>query len=220
MSGLGRDFAPIADAAGGTVVLAATGRGAVVSVGWPGAGGGAGAAESGGGRGSGGGEGGARDADAEAAAAARTQAPREARLHAGRVTAMALLPSLGLLFTAGANGVVIMSRVSLVIDGSLVPPPPVWSPAALAAAAVCGGALPPGGAGGAAAAPGGPPPPELRLVSEAAYAALADRVQEAAAQLRAQGQDVQYQVGAHGGCLPCSAVLYRRGASALSRLSP
>jgi hypothetical protein len=88
-----------------------------------------------------------------------------------------------------------MSRVTLVIDGRVLPPPPIWSPAALAAAAVAGGSLPPGAGGG----PGGAPPPELRLVAEGAVAGLAERAQEAAAQLRAQTRDTEYLVG--GGVL-------------------
>ncbi|GBF91925.1 hypothetical protein Rsub_04649 [Raphidocelis subcapitata] len=171
VSGLGREFGPLAETGGGRVVLAGTGRGTVASVHWPGG-------DGGGGDGSGGGGGGGKE----------LAPPREAPLHAGRVAAMALLPALGVLFTAGADGSILMSRVSLALDGALYAAPPIWTPAALAAAASGGGA-----AAAAAGGPAGAPPPEVRLASEAAVAALAERAAEAAAALAAQARDAEYK---------------------------
>ncbi len=207
VEGLGRDFAPIAEAAGGRTVLAATGRGTVVTLAWPGGGDGGDAWPAGGGAGRGVGippgssshrahdeataisaEAAAADGDQRQALAA---APREARLHSGRVAAMALLPGLGVLFTASSDGSILMSRVALVAGGARLEPPPIWTPAALAAASAAGGGP---GSATAAGGPPGLPPPELKLMTEPAVAGLQERCDEAAAALRAQARDTQYQV--------------------------
>jgi len=228
VSGLGREFAPVAETAGGRVMLAATGRGSLISVSWPkpAAGGDSSwdatadsaASKSGGKTGSRGwssrtggdadylahhqtsssnGQTAAAAADGDVAeptavasprpSAGRQQTPREARLHAGSVVAMAMLPGLGVVFTASADGVILMSRVSLVIGGRLMEAPPIWTPASFAAAAISGSAISSGG-------PSGAPPPELRLMTEVAVAAMQERAAEALAALRAQSQDTQYQV--------------------------
>jgi hypothetical protein len=207
------DFAPLLAAARGRALLAATGGGAVVTLGWPeareggtikpGAGSGhGGTGHSSGGHAAQGGRAGGAEASGGGWAAGDSAAagqeddeedeaapqPRETRLHAGRVAAMALLPGLGVLFTAASDGAVLMSRVSLVLGGTLSEAPAIWSPAALAAAAA-------GGGGAAAGGPPGPAPAEVRLAREASVGALVARLREAAAALKAQERDAQYQVG-------------------------
>eukprot|EP00878_Enallax_costatus_P010135 GHUV01010580.1.p1 GENE.GHUV01010580.1~~GHUV01010580.1.p1 ORF type:complete len:1050 (+),score=361.27 GHUV01010580.1:412-3561(+) len=56
---------------------------------------------------------------------------KEYRLHAARITAMKMLHSSGVLFTASADGLVMMSSITLVLDGILTdPPPPALPPSA------------------------------------------------------------------------------------------
>ena len=210
VAGLGRGFAPLAAAAGGRVLLAAADDGGVVALAWPAA-----AAEGAGGDSHGSGESAeqpaadAWDEDEDEAMSPPSPSsqqspvqqrvmPRQARLHFGRVGAMAFLPSQGLLFTAGADdGAVLMSSVSLVLDGRLWDAPPVWDPASLSAAAAGGGSISvaaEGAATGSAAAPPGPPPIELHLLPAPAVAALRSRASELAAALRAQKRDARCQV--------------------------
>ncbi|KAF8067333.1 CFAP57 [Scenedesmus sp. PABB004] len=213
LSGLGsNDSSPVALTAAGRVVLAATARGGVLSVPWPRDAEAAGEAQ--------------RDARRSAAAdAAAPPCPaalaapgaREFGLHAGPVTHLKVLHAAGVIFTASADGLVLMSRVSLVLDGLLCEPPPLALPpsamaagstAAAAAAAAAAGAAAADGGGAAAAlaaalgaagghAPvGGVPglPPAVVAVDAGLLQVLHEQLRASAGQVAAAQKEAQWQV--------------------------
>eukprot|EP00879_Flechtneria_rotunda_P002831 GHRR01003044.1.p1 GENE.GHRR01003044.1~~GHRR01003044.1.p1 ORF type:complete len:947 (+),score=451.86 GHRR01003044.1:130-2841(+) len=138
---------------------------------------------------------------------------KEYRLHGARITAIKVLHSAGVMFTASADGLVMMSSLSMVLGGILSEPPLLTLPpsavatgstaAALAATAALGlgasGLLPgttvvAGGNGAvpAGAVPGLPFP--IVLVDEGLLVVLKERLHAMAVQVAAIQKEAQYQV--------------------------
>uniref|UniRef100_A0A383W626 Uncharacterized protein n=1 Tax=Tetradesmus obliquus TaxID=3088 RepID=A0A383W626_TETOB len=147
---------------------------------------------------------------AEEGAAAAAVTPghgrmKEYRLHSSRITAIKVLHTAGVVFTASVDGLVMMSSLTLVLDGILTEPPPLALPPSAtaagsaetaAAAAISLGSGLTAASLGALVPAGGVPglPLPVVLVDEGLLLAMRERLRAMAAAVTAAQKEAQYQV--------------------------
>eukprot|EP00775_Hariotina_reticulata_P011301 gene11301-11451_t len=147
-------------------------------------------------------------ASSGAAAAGCGTGMMEHRLHGARVTAMKILHTAGAVFSASADGLVMVSKMTLVLDGILTEPPAIALPPsgmATGSAATAATLAPAGssnmtaammasglGSWTAGAVPGLPPP--VVLVDEGVLLSLKDRFKLMSVQMVTVQKEAEYQV--------------------------